>query len=686
MKRFFSIALLLILVTAANAQLDRSIAPEPGPAPEVQIGDYDKFTLSNGLTMIVVENHKVPVVSYSLTLDITQPREGEAKGYIDLAGDLLRAGTTSRTKAEIDESVDFIGATLSTHAQGIYARSLTKHSDQLLEIMSDVLLNPTFPAEELNKLVTQNKTGIQANKEEPRAIASNIAKTKVYGQTDPYGEIMSENTLDNVSAELCRNYYKSYFRPNEAYLIVVGDISAKQAKKQAKKYFGAWEEGTVPQNLFPFPVCYNEPEVVIANKEGANQSTVMVTHEVMLTPGNPDAIKANLMNEILGGGNFNARLMQNLREEKGYTYGSYSRLQSDKRVGRFSASAQVRTSVTDSALTEILSEMEFMRTQLVDEDDLQLAKNVIAGNFGRSLEDPQTVARFALNIERYDLPEDYYETYIQKVQEVTKEEVRAAAMKYLKPERAVILAVGNASTIKDKMKSFNPSQEVKQYDFYGNIVEKKAVSADVSAEDVIETYIEAIGGQSALYAVTDVSITMAMQVQGMNLEVNVFRKKPNKFYQETVMQGNVVSMQVFDGERGKMQSPMGEQELQGEMLTQLKESARIFPELTYTSDDVKLKLDGVETIDGRETYKLIVTKPSGSTSSVFYGIEDGLKYKEVADSPQGTISTSFSDYEKINGILFPGAMKQVMGPQSFDIEIKSTEINAGIEDSRFEIK
>ncbi len=686
MKRILSIAVLLVTITAASAQIDRSTPPEPGPAPEVQIGDYEKFTLPNGLTVIVVENNKVPVVSYSLTLDIIQPRQDDAVGYISLAGDLLRTGTASRTKAEIDETVDFIGASLSTNAKGIYARSLTKHSDQLLDVMADVLLNPSFPQEELDKAVTQQKTAIQSQKEEPRAIAENVAGLLVYGQDDPYGEIMTEETLDNVTVDLCRNYYNTYFRPNEAYLVIVGDISGKEAKKQAKKYFGSWEKGTVPENVFPYPESYNEPRVAIANKDGANQSTVMVTHEVNLTPGHPDAIKARVMNQVLGGGSFNARLFQNLREDKGYTYGAYSRLQSDERVGRFSASADVRTSVTDSAITEILHEIDRMRQEPIDDETLRLVKNVISGDFGRSLEDPQTVARFALNIERYNLPEDYYETYLQKVEEVTRKEVMATAEEYLKPGQTVILAVGNASAIEENMQVFSPSQTVTQYDYYGNVVDKKAMSGDISADDVLKTYIEAIGGKEALTSVDDIKITMGMEMQGMELEINVWQKKPNKLYQETLMQGNVASMQVFDGERGKIKSPMGEQEVEGEMLSHLKESASIFPELNYEADSVKLSLEGIEAVDGRDTYKMVITKPSGNSATTFYGVEDGLKYKEVQQSPQGAVSTTYADYKTIEGIKFPMSMKQTMGPQSFDIETQKVEINSGIEDSRFAIE
>ncbi len=685
MKRFLSISLFLLFVTALSAQLDRSVPPPPGPAPKIQLGDFKKFTLPNGLTVIVVENHKVPMVSYSLTLDIEPIFEGDAAGYVSIAGNLLRAGTTNRSKAEIDEAVDFIGASLSTFSRGIFARSLTRHSGELLDLMADVLHNPVFPQEELDKIVKQEKTGIQAAKDDPGAIAGNVGGILKYGKNDPYGEIVTEETLDNVTVEKCRSYYNTYFRPNVAYLVVVGDITAKEAKKQARQYFGQWQKAPVPRNLYEFPKGYSEPKVAIANKEGANQSTVQVTYAVMLTPGHPDEIKSRVMNQVLGGGSFSARLFQNLREDKAFTYGAYSGLNSDERVGSFTASAQVRTSVTDSAIHEILFEMNRMRDEPVPEDDLQLVKNVLIGSFSRSLEDPETIARFALNIERFNLPRDYYETYLEKVEAVTPGEVQAMAQKYLRPDNAILLAVGNADEIRDKMKRFSPSGTVTQYDYYGNVVEKKEASANMSATEVLNSYIEALGGATALKNVQDIHSVSGMNMQGMSLEIVSLQKAPNKMCVETIMQGNVVSKQVFDGEKAKVVSPMGEQELEGEMLQYMKESALLFPELTYVERNVKLELSGIENMDGKEVYKVHVTSPSGKKSTMFFGVDDGLKYKEVVESPQGTVSTVFSDYQEKNGILFPMKMTQSVGPQSFDIEIKEVKVNEGIDDGRFEI-
>jgi predicted Zn-dependent peptidase len=683
MKHIFSVIILCLFVTGLFAQIDRSTPPVAGPAPKINIGEYKKFKLPNGLQVFVVENNKLPMVAYSLTLELDPILEGEAAGYVELAGSLMRSGTKNLTKAQIDEKVDFIGATLNTTAQGMYARSLKKHSATLLELMSDVLLNPTFPEEELEKSLKQMKTGIQAAKDEPEAIADNVSKVLNYGANDPYGELITEKTLDNINVTKLLGYHQTYYRPNIAYLVIVGDITLKEAKTQAKKYFGNWKQAPVPKNYFELPKTYDQPKVAISNKDGANQSTIMVTHTVNLTPGHPDAIKASVMNTVLGGGSFNARLFQNLREKKAFTYGAYSGLNPDKRIGSFSASSQVRTSVTDSALTEILYEMKRMRTEPVPSEDLDLVKNMMNGSFSRSLEDPQTIARFALNIERYKLPADYYTTYLEKLAAVTAADVQEMANKYLRPDNAVILAVGDVMQIENTMKAFSPTGEVTEYDFYGNVVEKTGIPTGVSAESIIENYIQELGGETALLAIKDIKSKGTMAIQGMSLDINTIQKAPNKVHLEIVMGGNVITRQVFDGVNGKVISPMGEQQLEGVMLEEMKETATLFPELGFKTDGTKIELLGMEELDGLQMYKLQIIRPSGKTSTTFFSVKDGLKYREISPSPQGTISSTFLKYQVYNGVKIPTSMKQNMGPQSFDVEFSTIEVNTGVEDIEF---
>lgn len=684
MKKTLFLFLALILAFGANAQLDRSKMPEPGPAPKINIEKAKIFTLKNGLKVIVVENHNVPVVSYSLSFDIDPLLEGDKVGYVSMAGDLMRAGTATKTKAEIDETIDFIGASLSTSSRGMYASSLKKHSGVLLDLMVDVLYNPVFPQDELDKSIKQTLTGIKAQKDEPSAIAQNVASKILYGENHPYGEIMTEETVENIKVDDLKNYHDTYFRPNVAYLVIVGDITMKEAKKQAKTYFAKWEAKDVPSHKYDFPKKLESPTVAVSNKDAANQSTIDLTYLVDLKPGHPDVIKARVMNSILGGGS-SGRLFQNLREDKAFTYGAYSSLSSDDLAGSFSASAQVRTSVTDSAFTEIIYEMNNMRTELVSEKDLNLVKNMMTGSFSRSLEDPGTVARFALNIEKYNLPEDYYQTYLEKLNAVTLEDIKAMAEKYLQPDNALILAVGNVPEMKKSLKKFSTSGDVAMYNFYGDEVKSMPLPAGLTAEKVVADYISAIGGADAVNAVQNYSMEGSMTVQGMALNMNIYNSRPNKTCVETYMQGNLVSKQVCNGEAAKMVSPMGEQNIEGEMLENMKVEAILFPETNFAELGFTTELLGTEDVDGEDTYKVKVVNPVGKEKTVFFSRSTGLKVKEISQTPQGNVISVFNEYTDVDGVKFPKAVTQSVGPQSFDIVFETIKVNAEDIDEKYNI-
>ncbi len=685
MKRILLSIMISAFILQVNAQIDRTKAPAAGPAPEVRIGDYQSFKLKNGLTVFVIENHKVPMITYSLALDIDPILEGDKAGYISMAGGLLRAGTTNRSKDEIDEAVDFIGASLSTSSKGIYGRSLTKYSEKLLDIMSDILYNSTFPDDELEKMRKQQITGLQSQKTEPKAIAANVSDVLLYGKDHPYGEIVTEKTLKNITVDDCKNYYKTYFHPNVAYLVMVGDITMKEAKKQAKKYFSDWKPGDVPKHTYDFPKGYDTPKVVVANRDGAKQSVIEVTYTVNLKPGEKDVIPSSVMNEILGGGSFSSRLFQNLREDKGYTYGAYSSLRSNRLAGRFTASASVRNEVTDSALVQILKEMNKIRDEKVPEEDLNITKNIISGRFARSLESPQTIARFALNTAIYNLPADYYKTYLQRLAAVTADDVQAMAQKYVLPEHAVILAVGDVSQIKDKMKHLSPTGEVEQYDFYGNEVKEAAVPADMTAKQVIDNYIKARGGEENLLKVRNVRSEAGASIQGMILNIVAYKEAPNKLCVETYMNNNLLSKQVCDGENAKVASMQGEQKLQGKMLEQMKYQAYLFPELEYGKEGYKLELAGTEDVDGKTALRVKVTNPAGDTQILSFDKSTGLLVKEVNPTPQGSSITFIKEYKEVEGVKFPVKVTQSAGPQMIDINVEKIEVNTDMDESKFKI-
>jgi len=472
----------------------------------------------------------------------------------------------------------------------------------------------------------------------------------------------------------------------------VGDITTKEAKKLTKKYFNTWEKGDVPKASYSKPQPPAENTVAFANRDGAVQSVLAVSYPIEMQPGAPDAIKASVMNSVLGGGVFSGRLMQNLREDKAYTYGARSSLSSDKVVGRFTARTEVGNNVTDSALVEILYELNRMVEEPVDQETLDLVKNFMNGSFARSLESPRTIANFALNIERYNLPKDYYKTYLEKLAAVTTEDVTAMAKKYIRPENAWILAGGNKGEVAPKLARFSANNEVLFFDPYGRKVESSGavLPEGMTAEKVVEGYIKAIGGAEKLKAVTDQKMKMSTEMQGMTIEMESVQKAPDKVLITVSMGGNVMQKQVFDGERG-MATAMGQStELTGKQLDEMRLQAKMFPELDYANGEYQLELLEVEDLGGQPAYKLLVTNPAGTSVTEFYDVASGLKMRTITtqETQMGpmTVSASYDDYRDVDGVKIPFALKQQTGPQTMDMKVVTVELNSGVSDDVFKVE
>ncbi len=689
-NKILSAVLILMFSFPVFGQLDRSVRPQPGPAPTIELGHYDKFQLDNGLTVIVVENHKLPVVSFSLRLKYDPILEGKNTGYVDLAGQLLGTATKNRTKEQINEQVDFIGATLIPSSQGIYASSLTKHTDELLDIMSDVLLNPVFKQKELDRLKKQTESSLKAAADNPNAIAKNVMDALVYGKKHPYGEITTEKSVKSITLEKCQNFYNTYFHPNIAYLAIVGDINKDDAQDFAEKYFGDWQKKDVPAHKYKIPRKPLVRKVALVNRESSVQSVINIAYPIKLVLGTQDAITGKVVNKILGGG-ATGRLFQNLREDKGYTYGAYSRISADEIIGSFDASCEARNAVTDSAITQFIYEMKRIRKSPVTDTELTAAKNFLTGQFGRSLERPQTLAQYALNIEMYNFPKDYYQNYLKNLSTVSVKDVQKFAKRYVKPNNAYVIVVGNGEDVAKKLKPFSISGAINYYDVNAKKYDPSAkeIPAGVTAMSVIDNYINAIGGEKKLLAVKDRKVVMKGNIQGYDFTITTVQKAPNKFH--FFMDAGVMQQtQVFDGEKG-MASSMGQSKpMKPEQVEDMKISAMLFSVLAYKNDDVKKTLTGMEKIDGKETYKVALTYPSGKKMTEYYNVDDGLRVKQVSSikTPQGSFSqtTEFSDYKEVDGIKYPFKVSQQMGPQNISMTVSSVEVNKGVKDSLFEIK
>lgn len=687
MNNKFFIIIIFLFALSLNAQVDRSKMPEPAPAPEIQIGDSESFTLDNGLKVFVVKNDKLPVVSFSLVIDRDPIFEGENAGYVSMAGQLLRTGTKTRTKADIDEAVDFIGARLSTSATSIFASSLTRHTESLLDLMSDIVLNAEFKQEELDKIIKQTLSGLKAQKDDPNAIASNVRNALVFGLDHPYGEQITEETVNNITLKICQNYYENYFSPSISYMAIVGDIEKDDAEKLIKKYFGSWEAKEVQKATYKKPQAPLVNKVALVDRPQSVQSVVNVSYPIDLKIGSEDVIKTSVANMILGG-YFSSKLNSNLREDKGYTYGARSSIDSDELIGSFSASTQVRNSVTDSTITAILAEMKKMRNGEFTDKELELAKNFLNGSFSRSLESPQTIARFALNIERYNLPKDYYKNYLKNLDAITKEDVIAVSKKYIKPDEAHILVVGKGDEVADNLKKFSLSGKINYYDIYGNEYDPtvKKVDPSITVDSVIERWIDVQGGREKLESIKDVQTILKGQVQGFDVTLTLSRKIPNLLHQE--LDAVVVKQTTsFNGEVGKQITNGQESLIEGKQLDELKLQSTMNLFLHYDELGITPTLKGIKTINGKDAYEIELLLPSGKKWFNYYDVESGFKIREITtvESPQGSFDQTIdmSDYREVSGVLFPHKLSQQLGPQSIELEVTEIKVNQDLSDGFF---
>ncbi len=679
---------LLGLSASGFAQtLDRSKLPTDAPAPQIKIGKPETFTLPNGLKVFVVENHKLPRVAVNLVLDREPLLEGDKAGLSGFAGQLLRSGTKSRSKEQLDEEIDFIGADLNTSPTNVSGRSLSKNVGKLFELMSDVVLHPAFPQAELDKLKKQTKSALASQKDNPNAIATKVANVVMFGKNHPYGEQQTEESVDNVTIADVQSYYNTYFRPNIGYLAVVGDITPAQAKTLVTKAFGSWQRADVPKPTYPAPASIGKTKIALVDRPASVQSVISVGYPVALKPYSQETILASVMNDILGGSE--ARLFNNLREKHGYTYGAYSSLSGDRLIGRFRAGASVRNAVTDSSVAELMNELKAISSTPVTAAELKQTKNAFGGNFIFTLEDPQTVANFAINTARYNLPDDFFPNYLKYVDAISETDVAKAGKQFIKPENAIIVVVGKASEIADKLKRFG---EIEYYDAKGNKVDAPkaamVVPAGMNAQQVIDKYITAIGGKEALMKVQDMTMQMSTEMQGQKLTMTRRAKGANKSAMSVSMMGQEMMKTVSDGQTASRTMQGRSQKLEGKDLDMAIQGG-MFPELYFSANKVTSVLEGTEKVDGKDAYRVKNSTPGGATWTNLYDAATGLKLQTISmqRGPQGEVAqtVSYDDYKDVSGVKIPYTIKQPMGPMTMTLVVDKVEVNKGLTDADFSV-
>ena len=688
MKKIILSFIALVFSLSINAQLDRSIMPKGGPSPKIKLDKPKEFKLKNGIRVLVVENHKLPRINYSLRFDRKPIVEGEKTGVISLLGSMLGNGTTTIPKDDFNEEVDFLGAGINVGFGSGFAFTLTKNNEKVLDLFSDAVINPLLTEEEFEKEKDKLIEGLKSQKKDIDAISGRVGDALSYGKSHAYGEFISEQTIDNIKFEDILDYHAKYFIPNNVYIVVIGDVNYKEVKSLISEKFGVWKKGK-PIND-PEPILTDNvalTEINFVDLPTATQSSIQVTNNVNLKMNDEDYFAALMANDILGGGG-EGYLFKNLREDKGYTYGAYSSLGSSRYgVSKFRAGAKVRNMVTDSAVSEIVKEISRIRLERVDSELLKNAKAKYVGSFIRNAENPQTIAGYALNIKLNNLDDDYYESYLENINSVTEADVKRAANKYFKIANTRIVVVGKGSDVVANLEEVG--FPINYYDQYANPIAKpifnKAIPEGLTAMKVINNYINAVGGKNNLNSINTLVMKANVTIPGAPFvpEATMRQKSPNKYSQkiEANMQGQTMTLTktTFNGERGYTEMQGQRIEFDKKQIEDSKNIKGIFEELYYSEE--QLELVSINSVNYQDAYKVKVTV-DGNESHRYYSVETGfLLSSEETDDNNNVVTTNYGDYQSVENIMFPFFME--LPAQKLEFKTTSVIFNKELKDSSF---
>ncbi|MFC4209804.1 M16 family metallopeptidase [Pedobacter lithocola] len=468
MKRILLIASAILFVQFSRAQtLNRSQRPKPGPIPVIQIADPVVFKLENGITVMVVENHKLPKIYAGYSIDVGPITEGSKAGMIRLLSGMMNEGTELNSKLVFDERIDQMGAEVSAFASGGQASAMTEYFEATFLLMAEAIRRPAFSQASFDKLKSQALTNLKSDEKSASAISARVVRALSFGAKHPYGELTTPQSISQISLNDIKIAYKKYVTPSRGYLTFIGDIKPGLAKAIAIKAFGNWKG-----EMLKFPVLDKVAnplitEIDVVDLPNAVQSEITVTNLIELPMNSPDYHAVLLANQLLGGG-ANGKLFRNLREKHAFTYGAYSKTGSGRLQSTFSAFASVRNEKVDSAVFEFLNEIKVMHTNLVTPAELQAAKNLYNGSYALNLENPGIGAGFASSILINGLSKDFYQMFLQKLNAVSSADVLRVSKKYFKSEQNRIIIVGKANAFLPGLKA--SGFEIKTFDSYANPV------------------------------------------------------------------------------------------------------------------------------------------------------------------------------------------------------------------------
>ena len=445
----------------------REMPPPLQPRP-LNLPDHFETTLANGLGLVVVEDKRLPLTSFRLAFrsgDANDPPE--LPGLSDMMTHLLTEGTATRSSRQIAEEVERLGATLTVGSGSdfttVAASSLSLYADEVLELLAEVTLSPSFPQNEIDLARENTKQLLIQQRAQPNFLASERLAQVMFGE-HPYARVSpTPESLDALTRDDFLRFRTSTFIPNNAVMIVAGDVERDSIVARVEQLLGKWKPGTVPDLNFPPLPKRVARTAYLVDRPGSAQSNIVIANQG-ITRTSPDYFPMLLMHTVLGA-NASSRLFMNLREHKGYTYGAYSNLDARRQAGTFRATAEVRTPVTGASLHEFFTELERIRNEVVSDEEIRNAKSYLSGVFPIRIETQDGLVDQLVSIRMYDLPDDYLLTYRERINAVSTADIQRVAQNHVTPDRAAVVIVGDAAAVSEQIKPY--SEAIELYDTDG---------------------------------------------------------------------------------------------------------------------------------------------------------------------------------------------------------------------------
>jgi zinc protease len=472
-KSFLFVAAIFLFAMAAFAQQPQGGDAKPLPGKvtrlnrvpvnseilKVKLPHPKEFSLPNGLTVLVLEDHRLPTVNYSLWIKsgaLSDP--ADMPGLASFTVDMLREGTATRSSSQIASELDELGATFGGNAgfgsnlTTVQASGLSQSGDKLMELLGDLVQNPKFPADELEKFRRQEKARLTQARSNPALLARERFYKAVYGGFPASVQLATSDSVQKATPEALQGFHDKFYVPNNAILAIAGDITLAQASALVKKHFGAWQGHPVSATKWPDLPSPGPARIYLVDRPGSVQSNILMGG-LSLRRSDPDFIAITVMNRILGG-SASSRLFANLREDKGYTYGAYSRVNGDLFPGVLAANTEVRNPVTDGSLHELMYELKRIRDEKVPAAELEDAKRSIISSFALSLENPAGVINAWMQVKYYGLPENYWDVNSDQVAKVDAAAVQQMARKYIDLDHLQVVVVGDAKEVREAVNKY----------------------------------------------------------------------------------------------------------------------------------------------------------------------------------------------------------------------------------------